>query len=205
MKKLLHSPSQLSPFILHRSRLSLPSNSNPSLPRNRTLLFRYLRVLIWRFGVTHFLVCFDLFVNFWIFIVIWVIKYVYILERKKKKTLYLYSDLVFGEIFQCVCYRFIGPCSGTLKNRHWFDLWMLLQKFITSKDQNVQETPKSSHKTIEIEKGDTLWGLSREHGVSFSTILTVFVLHMCLHFSWRIGIHEVVLSASNCGLQSSRF
>ncbi|KAM1715174.1 hypothetical protein ACFX12_025692 [Malus domestica] len=45
-----------------------------------------------------------------------------------------------------------------------------LPKSITSKDQNARETPKSSHKTIEIEKGDTLWGLSREHGVSIDAI-----------------------------------
>ncbi|XP_016649353.1 PREDICTED: probable endopeptidase p60 isoform X2 [Prunus mume] len=45
-----------------------------------------------------------------------------------------------------------------------------LPKTITSMDQNVPDTPKSSHKTIEIEKGDTLWGLSREYGVSIDAI-----------------------------------
>ncbi|PQQ07496.1 circumsporozoite protein-like isoform X1 [Prunus yedoensis var. nudiflora] len=44
------------------------------------------------------------------------------------------------------------------------------EKTITSMDQNVPDTPKSSHKTIEIEKGDTLWGLSREYGVSIDAI-----------------------------------
>ncbi|KAM1011652.1 hypothetical protein ACFX2C_046968 [Malus domestica] len=39
-----------------------------------------------------------------------------------------------------------------------------LRKTITRMDQNVEVTRKSWHKTIEIEKGDTLWGLSREHG-----------------------------------------
>ncbi|CAL9011290.1 unnamed protein product [Prunus brigantina] len=45
-----------------------------------------------------------------------------------------------------------------------------LPKTITSMDQNVPDTPKSSHKTIEIEKGNTLWGLSREYGVSIDAI-----------------------------------
>ncbi|KAL6286249.1 hypothetical protein ACE6H2_010639 [Prunus campanulata] len=45
-----------------------------------------------------------------------------------------------------------------------------LPKTITSMDQNVPDTPKSLHKTIEIEKGDTLWGLSREYGVSIDAI-----------------------------------
>ncbi|ONI16661.1 hypothetical protein PRUPE_3G113700 [Prunus persica] len=45
-----------------------------------------------------------------------------------------------------------------------------LPKTITSIDQNVPDTLKSSHKTIQIEKGDTLWGLSREYGVSIDAI-----------------------------------
>ncbi|KAI5337973.1 hypothetical protein L3X38_017244 [Prunus dulcis] len=45
-----------------------------------------------------------------------------------------------------------------------------LPETITSIDQNVPDTLKSSHKTIQIEKGDTLWGLSREYGVSIDAI-----------------------------------
>ncbi|KAM1132432.1 hypothetical protein FF1_046827 [Malus domestica] len=48
-----------------------------------------------------------------------------------------------------------------------------LRKTITRMDQNVEVTRKSWHKTIEIEKGDTLWGLSREHGAPIDAIKEV--------------------------------
>ncbi|XP_059452222.1 uncharacterized protein LOC132182918 [Corylus avellana] len=40
-------------------------------------------------------------------------------------------------------------------------------------DQNVPEVPELPQRTIEIVKGDTLWGLSRKYGVSVNTIKEV--------------------------------
>ncbi|KAK9922802.1 hypothetical protein M0R45_031248 [Rubus argutus] len=45
-----------------------------------------------------------------------------------------------------------------------------LPKTITSMDQSVPDTPELLHRTINIEKGDTLWGLSRRYGVSIDEI-----------------------------------
>ncbi|KAL4620620.1 hypothetical protein ACB092_06G168400 [Castanea dentata] len=45
-----------------------------------------------------------------------------------------------------------------------------VKKPITYMDHNLPEVPELSHKTIEIAKGDTLWGLSRKFGVSVNAI-----------------------------------
>lgn len=78
-------------------------------------------------------------------------------------------------------------------------------------DENVEVTPKSWHKTIEIEKGDTLWGLSREHGVNFFNSFNCYgithdMMFLCLYFSLRICIHTVILVVSNCaaGIEKKR-
>ncbi|KAL5570945.1 hypothetical protein UlMin_020542 [Ulmus minor] len=46
----------------------------------------------------------------------------------------------------------------------------VVTKPITCVDQTVPKPPESSHKTVEIVKGDTLWELSRKHGVSIDAI-----------------------------------
>ncbi|KAM5578375.1 hypothetical protein ABKV19_008601 [Rosa sericea] len=50
-------------------------------------------------------------------------------------------------------------------------------KIITSNasmDQSVPDTLEPLHRTIDIEKGDTLWGLSRRYGVHFFCSLINF-------------------------------
>ncbi|KAB8380446.1 hypothetical protein FH972_024755 [Carpinus fangiana] len=46
----------------------------------------------------------------------------------------------------------------------------ITKKALMFKDQNVPEVPELPQRTIEIVKGDTLWGLSRKYGVSVNTI-----------------------------------
>uniref|UniRef100_A0A2N9F7T3 LysM domain-containing protein n=1 Tax=Fagus sylvatica TaxID=28930 RepID=A0A2N9F7T3_FAGSY len=48
------------------------------------------------------------------------------------------------------------------------NFWCLPRK--TARNHNLPEVPESSQRTIEIVKGDTLWGLSRKFGVSINAI-----------------------------------
>ncbi|KAM6548764.1 hypothetical protein CsatB_020440 [Cannabis sativa] len=46
----------------------------------------------------------------------------------------------------------------------------VMKKPVTFVEQNVSKTSESSQRSIEVAKGDTLWGLSQKYGVSIDEI-----------------------------------
>ncbi|XP_024025119.1 uncharacterized protein LOC21404211 [Morus notabilis] len=53
----------------------------------------------------------------------------------------------------------------------------LLKKPNTCIDQNAPKAPESSNRTIQIVKGDTLWGLSRKYGAFLILLIFICALH----------------------------
>lgn len=67
----------------------------------------------------------------------------------------------------CESAQTIRPTQPLFSQEHF------TEKPITSKDPKVHEVSESSQRTIEIAKGDTLWGLSTKYGVSVNAIKEV--------------------------------